>query len=172
MGETDYNVIIGEVASPFGLRGEVKVRPVTDFPEHFGGLKEVYVGKGSPPRRSGRILKIESARPHKGAVIVKFAGIDDVSAAEALRGMELRISESELMPLEEDEYYIHDIIGLDVETTEGEHLGRVKEILRTPAHDVYITDRAMIPAVKEFIASIDLDRKKMVIRPVEGLIQE
>jgi len=172
MGEPVYDIIIGEVVSPFGLRGEVKVRPTTDFPEHLGGLEEVYVGKGSPPRRSGRILKIERARPHKGAVVVKFAGIDDISSAETLRGMELRIGESELMPLEEDEYYIHDIIGLDVETTEGKHLGRVKEILRTPAHDVYVTDRAMIPAVKEFIASIDLDRKKMVVRSVEGLIQE
>ncbi|HUV05725.1 MAG TPA: ribosome maturation factor RimM [Armatimonadota bacterium] len=169
MGEADYNVIVGEIVSAFGRRGEVKVWPVSDFPEHFGELEEVCVRRGST---GGRILRIEKARPHKGAVVVKFAGIDDISTAETLRGMELRISKRELMPLEENEYYIHDIIGLDVETTEGEHLGKVREILRSPAHDVYVTDRAMIPAVKEFITTIDLDRRKIVVRSVEGLIQE
>lgn len=169
MGENERDVVIGEIVSPFGRRGEVKVLPHTDFPERFERLNEAYTGR---EKTGGQVLKIESVRYHKAVIIIKFAGIDDISAAETLRGAKIYIRESELMPLEEDEYYIRDIIGLEVVTTEEEHLGKVTEVLRLPAHDVYVTDRAMIPAVKEFIVSIDLREKKIVVRPVEGLVQE
>lgn len=169
MGEDEWNVTIGEVVATFGRRGEVKVRPYTDFPEHFEELDDV---RAATEGAGSRSLRIESVRHHKRAVIIKFAGIDDMSAAEALRGTRLLIREAELMPLEEDEYYIHDIIGLDVVTTEGEHLGKVREVRRSPGNDVYVTDRAMIPAVKEFVVNIDLHGKKMVVRLVEGLVQE
>lgn len=169
MGETERDVVIGEIVAPFGLKGEVKVLPCTDFPERFEQLEEVFV---AGDKVAGRMLAIEGIRPHKGGFLIKFAGIDDMSAAETLRGGELRISEAEMAPLDEDEYHVHDIIGLEVVTTDGEHLGKVREILRSPAHDVYVTDRAMIPAVKEFVLSIDLDAGKMVVRSVEGLIQE
>jgi 16S rRNA processing protein RimM len=165
MNTNDWTVVIGEIVSPFGLRGEVKVLPQTDFPERFEEIEEALVGKGA----GGRQMKIEKVRFHKGLVLVKFAGVDDISTAELLRGMQVRIKESEQPPLEENEYYIHDIIGLDVVTTEGKDLGKVTEVLQSPANDVYITDRAMIPAVKEFVVSIDLDQKKMVVKAVEGL---
>jgi len=169
MGEDDWDVVIGEIVSPFGRRGEVKVRPETDSPERFDELEEVCVGRG---KAGGRVFEIEAVRHHKRAVLIKFAGIDDISAAETLRGSEVRIRESEVAPLEEDEYYVHDIIGLDVVTTEGESLGKVREIVRSPANDVYVTERAMIPAVKEFVVSIDLREKKMVVRPIEGMVRE
>lgn len=169
MGGDEHDVVIGEIVATFGRRGEVKVLPHTDFHERFERLKDVYTNKGET---GGRVLRIENVRYHKGAVLIKFAGIDDISAAEALRGAKIYIRESELMPLAEDEYYVHDILGLDVVTTEGERLGKVRQILRSPANDVYVTDRAMIPAVKEFVVSIDLCAKKMIVRPVEGLVQE
>ena len=169
MGKNDKNVIIGEIVSTFGRKGEVKVRSYTDFPEHFEEIGDICVAGEKTDRR---MYKIENVRYHKGAVLLKFAGIDDISAAETLRNAKLLIGEAELIPLEEDEYYIHDILGLDVVTTEGEHLGKVKEVLRSPAHDVYVTERAMIPAVKEFVVSIDLHEKKIVVRLVEGLVQE
>jgi 16S rRNA processing protein RimM len=165
MNTNDWTVVIGDIVSPFGLRGEVKVVLQTDFPERFEEIEEAFVGKGA----GGRLMKIEKVRFHKGLVLVKFAGVDDISTAELLRGMQVRIGESEQPPLEEGEYYIHDIIGLDVVTTEGKDLGKVNEVLQSPANDVYITDRAMIPAVKEFVVSIDLDQKKMVVKAVEGL---
>ena len=132
--------------------------------ERFANLEEVEI--------DGRVLGVEGVRFHKGTALIKFRGIDDISAAEALRGKRILISESELMPLEEDEYYVHDIVGLDVVTTEGESLGRIKQILRSPANDVYVTDRAMVPAVKEFIVSVDIPGKKIIVRPVEGLVQD
>jgi len=169
MGEDDRNVTIGVITSPFGVKGEVKAHPYTDFPERFEDLVEVLVAGGNV---GSRMMKIEGVRYHKGAVLIKFAGIGDMTAAESLRGAELRIREADLMPLEKDEYYIHDIIGMDVVTTEGESLGKVKEVLRSAANDVYVTERAMIPAVKEFVRSVDVGAKKMVVQPVEGLVQE
>lgn len=162
MGEED--IVIGEIVSPFGRKGEVKVVPLTDFPERFLALETMRV--------DGQALEVEGVRFHKGMALVKFEGIDDISSAEVLRGKKILIGESELAPLEEDEYYIHDIIGLEAITTEGESLGKVREVIRSPAHDVYVTDRAMIPAVKEFIVSIDIPGGKIVVRPVEGLVQE
>jgi len=162
MGEED--IVIGEIVAPFGRKGEVKVIPQTDFPERFLELEALLI--------DGRELDVEGVRFHKGAALIKFEGVDDISAAEELRGKRILISESELTPLEADEYYIHDIISLEVLTTEGQSLGRIKEVLRSPANDVYVTDRAMIPAVKEYIVSIDIPGGKMIVRPAEGLVQE
>lgn len=169
MDTNGWDVVIGEIVATFGLRGEVKVLPQTDYPERFEQLKEVYV---SPDKGRGRIMEIASVRFHKGVVLVRFAGIDDISTAETLRGMKVRVQEEEEKPLGKGEYYVHDIIGMDVVTTEGKDLGKVTEILRSPANDVYVTDRAMIPAVKEIVASIDLDQRKITVIPIEGLEQE
>lgn len=168
MVEGEYNVVIGRITSPFGRKGEVKVQPFTDFPEHFEELEEIYVADKS----GGRMIEIEKAWLHKGAVIIKFAGINDISTAETLRDKEVCIREAEMMELAEDEYYVHDIIGMDVVTTEGESLGKVTEVLRSPANDVYVTDKAMIPAVKEFVEKIDTKDRKIIVRPVPGLVQE
>lgn len=162
MGEED--IVIGEIVAPFGRKGEVKIVPQTDFPERFLELDKMRVDDGE--------MDVEGVRFHKGMALVKFEGIEDISAAEDLRGKKILISESELSPLEEDEYYIHDIVGMEALTTEGESLGRIREVLRSPANDVYVTDRAMIPAVKEYVVSIDIPGGKIVVRSVEGLVQE
>lgn len=168
MNSEKRDVVIGKIVAPFGLKGEVKVVPFTDFPERFKERGEVYVGSEA----AGRMRPIESARSHKGSILIKFEGIDDITAAENLRGAEIRIRECDLVPLEEGSYYIHDLIGLDVLTTEGEDLGKVTEVLTGPAQDVYVTERAMIPAVKEFVVSIDLQKRQIVVNPMEGLVQE
>jgi 16S rRNA processing protein RimM len=166
--ESEYTVLIGKIVSTFGLKGEVKVWPYTDWPEHFQELETVCVGFD---RNSCWIHKIEKVRYHKSLVILKLSQVDSIEEAEKLRGMQIFIRESELMPLPENQYYIHDIIGMDVVTTEGEYLGKICEILRSPAHDIYVADKALIPAVKEFVVSIDVKKKQMVIKPIEGLIQ-
>lgn len=158
MTEKDWNVLIGEIVASFGLKGEVKVVPHTDFPDHFQVLERVCVGE------EGAMRRIERARPHKRLVVIKFAGIDDIDAAEALRGSKIFIRESDLVPLEDGEYYIHDIIGLRVFSTEGEYLGEVKEVLKAPGNDVYVTEQLMIPAAREFILEIDLSDRKMLVR--------
>jgi len=168
MNSERWDVVIGKIVAPFGLRGEVKVFPFTDFPERFEELGEVCVGGDD----TGEVRRIRRARLHKGTVLVQFEGIDDIDAAEGLRGQEVRIRESDLAPLEEGSYYIHDLIGMEVLTTEGESLGKVNQVLTGPANDVYVTDRAMIPAVKEFVKSVDLQKRQITVEPIEGLVQE
>ncbi len=168
MNSERWDVVIGKIVAPFGLRGEVKVVPFTDFPDRFEELGEVYVGSGD----AGEVRRIRRARLHKGSVLTKFEGIEDATAAESLRGLEVRIRESDLAPLEEGSYYVHDLIGLDVLTTGGESLGTLKEVLSGPANDVFVTDRAMIPAVKEFVKSVDLRKRQIIVEPIEGLVQE
>jgi 16S rRNA processing protein RimM len=169
MSKDEYNISIGEITAPFGRKGEVKVRLDTDFPERFEELEEVFISGGNI---TGCLMEIEDVWFQKSSVILKFPGVDDITAAEEFRGAKIYIRESDLMPTEEDEYYIHDLNGLEVVTTEGEHLGRIKEVLRSPAHDIYVTDKAMIPAVKEYIESIDLAEGKVIVKHDEGLITE
>ncbi|MBP6965435.1 MAG: 16S rRNA processing protein RimM [Armatimonadetes bacterium] len=168
MSADTWDVVIGKITSPFGLKGEVKVFPLTDFPERFSELAQAYLGTES----DGRMWVIESVRFHKGLVLIKFEGVDDITAADGLRGMEIRIRRGDLVPLEEGRYYIHDIVGLGVLTTDGEDLGKVEQVLTGSANDVYVTPRAMIPAVREFVVSVDLSKKQIVVKAVEGLVQE
>jgi 16S rRNA processing protein RimM len=109
---------------------------------------------------------------NKNVVIIQFDGYNDMTAAESLRGAKLYTSKSAQVPLPEGEYYIDDIIGVSVTTSDGDDLGTIHEVLRSPANDVYVTERAMIPAVKEFVVSLDIKEKKMVVKPVEGLVQD
>ena len=161
-------VVIGTVVAPFGIKGEVKVRIETDFPERFESLEEVWV---QPKTGSGRVMGIENVRFHQGVVLIKFEGCDDRNCSEELRDSELKIDSSELMELESDQFYVDDIIGLDVYTVDGEHLGQVSEVLKGAANDVYVTPRAMIPAIKQVVREIDLSAGKMVIEPIPGLLE-
>jgi 16S rRNA processing protein RimM len=154
------------VAGPFGVRGEVKVVLETDFPERFEGLEAVWLSNAV----GGRMVAIESARLHKGFALVKFAGCDDRETAEKLRGAELRIERSQLRELQPGEYYVDDILGLEVCTTDGRRLGQVTEVLKAPANDVYVTPKALIPALKQVVREVDLVHRKMIIEPVEGLL--
>lgn len=169
MNADKYNVLVGEVISTFGNKGELKVYPHTDFPERLTTGRHVCLKHGDD---EALLYKIVRSRPHKNILIMKFAEIADMNAAEELRGWLLYTSESDRKPLAENEFYISDVIGMSVITTDGDDLGVVKEVLRSPANDVYVTDRAMIPAVKEFIVSMDTEGKRMVVNPVKGLIQD
>ena len=160
------SLIVGRILAPWGIRGEVKVEVLTDFPERFAPQKVLYL--------NARPLEIESCRPHKQHLVVKLATIDSVEDAEKLRGQALTIPRSELSRLPEGQYYTFQIIGLAVLTTEGEHLGQVTDIMATAGNDVYIVKgkrgEILIPAIEDVVKSIDLEEGKMVIEAIEGLL--
>ncbi|MBI2842599.1 MAG: 16S rRNA processing protein RimM [Armatimonadetes bacterium] len=160
------DVTIGTVVAPFGIKGELKVRLETDFPERFDELVEVWI---EPSDGRGRMIGVENVRFHQNGALVKFKGCDDRNCAEELRGAELRINREQLRELESDQFYVHDILGLDVYTTDGEHLGKITEVLQGAANDVYVTPRAMIPALKQVVREVDLANGRMVVEPIEGL---
>ena len=157
---------MGYILAPWGIRGEVKVEVVTDFPERFAPQKVVYLNT--------RPLEIESCHPHKQHLVVKLATIDSVEDAEKLRGQDLTIPRSELYPLPAGQYYTFQIIGLKVVTTEGQTVGRVTDIMKTGSNDVYIVEgkrgEVLIPAIEDVVKSIDLKKGKMVIEAIEGLL--
>lgn len=161
-------VTIGRVVVPHGIRGEVKVKVETDFPERFEELDEVWVELSTG---RGRMVGVENVRFQQDGLLMKFVGIDDRTTAEELRGALLKIDPDELKNLENDQFYIHDLIGLDVYTTDGEHLGQLTDVLQGVANDVYVTPKGMIPALKQFVAEINLKDKKMIVAP-EGVFGE
>jgi 16S rRNA processing protein RimM len=162
-------LLVGRVVGPFGRIGEVKLLPLTDFPErlaHYDSLLFRFPGGRSERRR------LERARPHKGVVLLKLEGCESIDDAETLRGAEAWIDASQAAALPEGHYYVHDLIGLHVVTPDGESLGTVSEVLRGPANDVYVAGRYLIPATHDAIAAIDLERRRLIVRSREFLEAE
>ncbi|MHB0938421.1 MAG: ribosome maturation factor RimM [Armatimonadota bacterium] len=159
-------MLIGEVTSPQGLHGEVRVYPHTDFPERFLELDQVSLEHGREP---ARFVKITSSRIAGRVIVLKLEGVETRDDAERLRGARLLIPHSRAVALGENEYYYHQLIGLEVVTTAGESLGPITAIWPTGANDVYETELALIPAVKEFIREVDLDHGRMVVEARPGL---
>lgn len=163
---------IGVVVALFGIRGELKVRLLTDIPDRFAELDAVYLGPAD------RRYAIARARPYKGEmVIVKLEGVDDTNAAEALRNAELRIPISELAKLPPDSYFQHDILGMTVYTLAGRALGPIIDIIETGSNDVYVIRGAdgkqiLIPAIKAVVKQVDLTRRVMSIDPLPGLLED
>jgi 16S rRNA processing protein RimM len=159
-------LIVGHILAPWGIKGEVKVEVVTDFPERFAPRKVVYL--------NNRQLEIESCRPHKQHLVVKLATIDSVDDAEKLRGQDLTIPRSELYHLPEGQYYAFQLIGLDVVTTEGKRVGRISDIMTTASNDVYIVEgkkgAMLIPAIEDVVKSIDLQKGEIIIEAIKGLL--
>ena len=159
-------LIVGHILAPWGIHGEIKVEVVTDFPERFASGKVVYL--------NGYPLEIEKCRPHKQHLLVKLATVDSVEAAEKLRGQDLTIPSTELYCLPDGQYYAFQLIGLKVVTTEGETLGRITDIMSTASNDVYIVEGKrgdiLIPSIEDVVKSIDLEKGKIVIEAIEGLL--
>lgn len=160
-------LIIGEILRPQGVKGEVKVRVLTDFPDHFRGLKRAYLGQ------TLRSVVVEGARLHQGYALLKFAGYDDRTSVEALRGAVVQIPIEEALPLARGEYYLYQIVGLAAWTAQGEYLGRVREVLLTGSNDVYVVrgprGEILLPAIEEVILEIDLEAGRLMVRLPEGL---
>ena len=163
---------IGAVTSTHGLRGELKVYPTTDEPARYHKLKEVILDTG----KEQLSLKIEHARLFKQMVIIKFEGFDHINEVEKFKGAKLYVMRENALELREDEYYFADLVGLRVETEEGQLLGKVTDILQTGANDVYVIGRErqkdlLIPAIKDCVKQIDLENGRMVIHLLPGLLE-
>ena len=162
---------VGVITQTHGIRGEVKVFPTTDDPTRFQDLKHVLLdtGKETLP------LEIENVKFFKQFVILKFKGYDNINDVERYKRCPLLVERSEAVPLEEDEYYITDMIGIQVTTDEGEDFGVLKDVMTTGANDVYMIDHpsageVLVPAIKECILEVDIPGRKMKIHVMDGLI--
>lgn len=164
---------VGVISSMHGVHGEVKVFPTTDDVKRFKKLKEVLLDTGKE-----RIpLAIEGVKFFKQFAIIKFKGYNTIEAVQGYKGRELWIPREQALPLEEDEYYISDLIGLSVVSDMGEQLGELTDVLQTGANDVYVvkmTDgkEALFPAIAECVKCVDLERGTMTVHVMEGLLDE
>lgn len=165
----EYDVQVGKVLGAHGLRGLLRVLPLTDVPGRHETLKEVMVRTA----RTAQVYKVERATPaQKGLWLVRLEGISDRTQAETLRGAELFVREADLPELPEGQYYVHQILGLKVITTGGRELGPVTEVLPTGANDVYVTSAGLLPATEEVIKEIDLEAGTMTVEPLPGMLEE
>lgn len=163
---------IGVISNTHGIKGEVKVFPTTDDPKRFKSLKHVILDTG----KENLELEIQSVRFFKQLVILKFKGIDNINDIEKYKGKDLLVTRENAVPLEEDEYFIFDIIGAKVETEEGETIGTLAEVLTTGANDVYVVETAdgkeiLLPVIKECILNIDTEKKTVVAKLMPGLVE-
>jgi len=164
-------IAIGEIVAAHGLDGEVRVQPHTDFPERFSRLDSVWV---TPPGQSRRQYHIQRARMHetKLLVIIRFDEVRSQYKARSLVGSVIEVEDDQAVKLPEGTYFEHDIIGLNVETSDGQQLGPITEILHTGANDVYVTAACLIPAIPDVIIEIDIERGRMLVEAVPGLLDE
>lgn len=167
--QTEFQV--GAIASVHGIKGEVKVFPTTDEPEKFKKLKKVVL----KTEKEEREMHLKSARFFKNMVIVKFAEIESPEEAQKYRGATLWIARKQAVPLEKNEYYQADLIGLSVVTEDGKELGRLTDVLETGANDVYeitLQDkrRVLFPAIRDCIKDVDLETGRVTVHVMEGLL--
>ncbi len=166
------HLVVGQIIGAHGIRGELKVALETSFPDRFQRLKSVLIG---PPDGSAyQPYTLKSARLHKNNVLLVVDGITDRTTAEEMRGQVVAIPAEQAMPLGEDEYYVHQIEGLEVYTDEGERLGVVAEVIFTGANEVYLVksdsgQELLLPAIADVVQTVDLEQGRMTVKLLEGL---
>ncbi len=162
----DDLVFVGIVAAPHGVQGEVRMNPLMEQPETLAKLPAVLLrfADGHEEKR-----RVTSSRKNNKQVLVTIAGVPDRTAAEALRGAQIFIRRDQLPDLPPDTYYEDQLKGLQVVTETGRDLGVIERVLFLPANDVYETAVALIPAVDEFIVSVDVASGRVTVRDVPGL---
>ncbi|MFW5972170.1 MAG: ribosome maturation factor RimM [Bacillota bacterium] len=168
---TENMITIGKITKNQGNKGEVRVLPLTDFPDRFELLNSVYLVKDDITMEK----EIDNLRFHKNFVILKLTDVNNIEEALELRDFEVQIPDAELIPLEENEYYIDDLIDFTVLTSDGQKIGKVEEVVTTGGTDIFLVkgnDKDyMIPAALEIIIEIDEENYKMVVEPIPGLLE-
>lgn len=161
---------VGVIASTHGIRGEVKVFPTTNDAGRFQDLKHVILNTGKE-----RIpLEVQGIKPAKKFVIVKFKGIDDINDIEKYKGAQLLVRREDAVELKDDEYYIADLLGMEVLTDGGER-GTLKNVIETGANEVYVVEfetlgEVLIPAIHDCILDVDVEAGSMKVHLLEGLV--
>jgi 16S rRNA processing protein RimM len=166
---------VGQIVGAHGLNGELKVEAYSDFPQRFAPGAVLFLGEDLEP------VTIASTRPHKTNLLIQIEEVNNRNEAEDVRGLWLYVPQTEAASLEEGEYWIHDIIGLQVVTTDGLQLGTISDVMTTGANDVYVVRQApgaavnqgrdiLLPAIADVVDRVDLEQGIMVIRLLDGLI--
>ncbi|OYW69482.1 MAG: ribosome maturation factor RimM [Aerococcus viridans] len=177
MAEEQY-YLVGKIVNTQALRGEVRVMATTDFPEErfkIGATLAIFNGN-----KLVETVEVDGHRLHKNFNLLHFKGKDNINDVEKFKGFDLKVAgtEREADDLDENEFYYDDIIGLEVYTTDETYLGKVREITSLPSNDVWAIQRPnkgkdiLIPYIEDIVLEIDLDDNRVVIDPMDGLIDD
>lgn len=163
-------ITIGKIVNTHGYRGWLRIFPLTDYSERFFGMMKVFVVRD----KNFNEYFIDEVKQHKHTILIKLKEINDMNSAIALKGALLQVKRDQLVKLPADTYFIFDLLGLKVYTTEQEYLGEIKDILQTGANDVYIIENEqgqtiLIPALKSVVKEINFDTLQMRVLLPEGL---
>ena len=161
---------VGVIANTHGIRGEVKVYPTTDDLNRFDQLKEVLLDTG----REHINLQVQGVRYFKNMAILKFKGIDNINDVEKYKGKDLLVTRENAVPLEENEYYIADLIDMEVYNEDGSRLGILNDVMQTGANDVYVIalengKELLLPNIDQCILDVNTEENKMTVHVLEGL---
>lgn len=162
---------VGVITSTHGIKGEVKVFPTTDDPRRFKRLKEVILDTG----KERLTLEVEGAKFFKQFVILKFKGLDNINDVEKYRRASLLVTRKNAVRLEKDEYFVADLIGLEVRDEDGGKIGRLQDVIETGANDVYDIDlddgrKLLLPAIRQCVLEVDVEAGFIRIHILEGLL--
>lgn len=165
-------VTIAKILSQRGIHGELKILPLTDSPDRFENLGKVFLCDEGENRTY--IAEIENVRIVSRKIILKFFEIDEIRTALLLRGWYVKIRKCDCPELSDGRYYVYDLIGLSVYSTGNIYLGTVKDVWTLASNDVFVVEHRdgehLIPAVREIVREIDLEKERIVIDPIEGLL--
>lgn len=164
---------VGVITSTHGIRGEVKVYPTTDDLQRFTYLKDCIMDTG----KTQIPMEVEGCKFFKNQAILKFKGYDNINDIEKYKNASLWVTRENAIPLEENEFYIADIIDATVYTEDGEELGVLTEVMETGANDVYVVrmkngKEVLLPAIPECILDVDVEAAKVVVHLMKGLMDE
>ena len=162
---------VGVITQPHGVRGEVKVFPTTDDPVRFKKLKKVILDTG----KEKLDLEVEHVKFFKQFVIVKFKEFDNINDIERYKRCPLLVTRENAVLLEEDEYFVADMIGMKVITEDGTEFGTLSDVMETGANDVYVIDskehgEVLMPAIKECVLNVDMESGIITVHLMNGLI--
>lgn len=162
---------IGKIVNTHGVRGAVKIIPLTDDPKRFELLEYVYVDN----KKKIEKYTINNIKYFKNMIIIQFDEIKDMDQGEALKQSIIKIPRELALPLEENEYFVDDLEGIKVSTEEGKYLGEITDIIFTGSNDVYVVKgedkkEILIPALKQCIKKVNMDDKTMIVSLMKGLI--
>ncbi len=163
--------LIGTIVKPQGIKGEVKVKPVSPEPDRFYDLEEIFIEFADM-----QPFPIERVRIGKGFVFLKLANINSRNDAESLRGKDILISKDKLINLADDEYFVHDLIGCQVVSDNGLVIGEVEDIMQNSSNDIYLVrdhhgNEHLVPAINDVIRKVDIEKKQIIIHVLDGLFE-
>lgn len=164
---------VGVIANTHGIAGEVKVFPTTDDVKRFKKLKQVILD----PDRENRTLHITQVKYVKNMVVLRFAEYTNINEVQGFHGKGLYITRDQAVPLKENEYFIADLIGLTVISSEGEMLGELTDVIQTGANDVYVVSQTgkkdlLLPAIRQCVQAVDMENREMTVYLMPGLREE